>query len=82
LARLCDVPFRTEPLTITSDEQQELRDISASRSLPAGDVFEARLILMLAAGRSYADIRRQLHTTAPTISHFGRNASWKAAFWD
>lgn len=68
------MPFRTEPLTLTSDEQQELRDISVSRSLPAGDVFKARLMLMLAAGRSYADIRRRLDTTAPTISH------WKKRF--
>ena len=72
--RLYDVPFRTEPLTITSDEQQELRNISVSRGLPAGDVFKARLILLLAAGRSYADIRRRLDTTAPTIYH------WKKRF--
>ena len=44
--------------------------MSLSRTLPAGDVLRARLILMLAEGRSYADIRQQLHTTAPTISRW------------
>jgi transposase len=48
--------------------------MSLSRSLPAGDVFKARLILMLASGRSYAEIRKRLQTTAPTISH------WKKRF--
>ncbi len=68
------MPFKAKPLTVTPDEQTELRQMSLSRNLPAGDVFKARLILMLAAGRSYADIRRRLQTTAPTISH------WKKRF--
>jgi transposase len=50
--------------------------MSLSRSLPASDVLKARLILMLAYGRSYADIRRRLETTSPTISH------WKKRFLD
>jgi transposase len=45
-----------------------------SRSLPAGDVFRARLILALANGMSYAEIKQHLHTTAPTISR------WKQRF--
>lgn len=57
---------------MTSDEQDELRQVSLSRSLPAGDVFKARIILMLATGRSYADIRQRLETTSPTISHWKR----------
>src|SRR5579859_795006 len=48
--------------------------MSISRSLPAGDVIRARMILMLAAGRSYVDIRERLQTTAPTISR------WKKRF--
>ena len=68
------MPFKSKALTLASDEQTELREMSLSRSLPAGDVFKARLILMLAAGRSYADIGRRLQTTAPTISH------WKKRF--
>ena len=42
--------------------------MSLSRSLPAGDVFRARLILMLAEGRSYTEVQQRLNTTAPTIS--------------
>lgn len=68
------MPFKARPLTLSADEEDELKQMSASRSLPAGDVFKARLILMLASGRSYADIRRCLTTTAPTISH------WKKRF--
>jgi len=42
--------------------------MSLSRLLPAGDVFRARVILMLAEGRSYAEVQKRLNTTAPTIS--------------
>ena len=45
-----------------------------SRSLPAGDVFRARLILALADGMTYEAIKGSLHTTAPTISR------WKQRF--
>lgn len=59
---------------MTKEEHEELRQVSLSRSLPAGDVFRARLILMLAEGRSYAEIQERLETTAPTI------ALWKSRF--
>lgn len=39
-----------------------------SRTLPAGDVFRARLILALADGMSYREIERKLGASAPTIS--------------
>lgn len=55
---------------LTDEQRNELRRISLSRSLPAGDVFRARLILMLAEGRSYAEIQQRLDTTAPTISRW------------
>jgi transposase len=45
-----------------------------SRGLAAGDVPRARMILMLAAGRSYAEIQDRLQTSAPTISR------WKKRF--
>jgi transposase len=48
--------------------------MSLSRSLPAGDVMRARMILMLGAGRSYTEIQERLQTTAPTISR------WKKRF--
>jgi hypothetical protein len=46
------MPFQGEPIVLTTEEEQELQQMCLSRSLPAGDVFRARLILMLAAGRS------------------------------
>jgi transposase len=62
---------------LLSEEQRvELSSIAQSRSLPAGYVFRARLILMLAEGASFNTIKRQLRTTAPTISR------WKARFLD
>ena len=62
------MPFRAEPIGLSEYEQQELQRMSLSRSLPAGDVFRARLILMLADGRSYTEVQKRLNTTAPTIS--------------
>ena len=44
--------------------------MTLSRTLPAGDVFRARLILMLAERRSYREIQERLETTAPTISRW------------
>jgi transposase len=68
------MPFRGESVVLTAEEQQELQQMCLSRSLPAGDVFRARLILMLGEGRSYVEIRDRLDTTAPTIS------LWKKRF--
>ena len=45
---------------------------SQSRSLPAGDVFRARLILALADGKTYAAVQREMRTTARTISRWKR----------
>lgn len=68
------MPFRAKPVTLTTEEHDELKQISVARGLPAGDVLRARMMLMLAAGRSYADIQERLDTTAPTISR------WKKRF--
>ena len=48
--------------------------MAQSRSLPAGDVFRARLILLLAEGVPYRTIQERLNTTAPTI------VRWKGRF--
>src|ERR1700758_4142630 len=61
-------------VSLTSNQRLELSSIAHSRSLPAGYVFRARLILMLAEGAPYSTIKRQLGTTAPTISR------WKVRF--
>ena len=61
-------------LTLTDEQRNELRTWAASRTLPAGDVFRARLILALSDGQSYSQIKTTLQTTAPTISR------WKQRF--
>jgi transposase len=68
------VPFEARPVELSVEERNELRQMSVSRTLPAGDVIRARMILMLAAGRSYIEIQERLQTTAPTISR------WKKRF--
>ena len=61
-------------VVLSEDQQLELSRIAQSRSLPAGYVFRARLILMLAEGASFSTIKQRLGTTAPTISR------WKQRF--
>jgi len=64
----------TPNLTLSQTQRAELTEIAQSRSLPAGYVFRAKLILLLAEGVSYDQIKRRLQTTAPTISR------WKQRF--
>ncbi len=59
---------------MTEDQREELRMWAHSRTLPAGDVFRAKLILSLADGMTYEQIVKALGTTKPTI------ARWKARF--
>lgn len=65
-----------ELLTLTDEQREELTRWSQSRTLPAGDVFRARLILALANGKTYSEIERELGTSRPTI------ARWKQRFED
>ena len=55
---------------MTADERAELEQMTQSRTLPAGDVFRARLVLLLADGLPYRTIQERLDTTAPTISRW------------
>jgi transposase len=57
-----------ELFEVTSEEREELERWAQSRSLPAGDVFRARLILALADGWSYREIERRYGASAPTVS--------------
>lgn len=59
---------------LTPAQQRELGSIAQSRALPAGYVFRAKLILLLAQGSSFNAIKRRLQTTAPTIIR------WKQRF--
>lgn len=43
------LPFVAEPLPLLEQQRADLNEIAQSRSLPAGIVFRAKLILMLAA---------------------------------
>src|ERR1700722_6017430 len=61
-------------MSLSSNQRSELSSIAQSRSLPAGYVFRARLILMLAQGASFNTIKRRLQTSAPTIIR------WKQRF--
>jgi transposase len=61
-------------LIVSQDERDELMCWSQSRTLPAGDVFRARVILALADGVSYREIESHLHTSSPTI------ARWRKRF--
>src|SRR5215472_6324000 len=61
-------------VSLTHDQRWELSSIAQSRSLPAGYVFRAKLILMLAEGASFTTIKRRLQTSAPTIIR------WKQRF--
>src|SRR5215469_5772506 len=68
------MPFGSEPIVLNAEERAELQQMTQSRTLPAGDVFRARLILLLADGMPYRSIEKRLDTTAPTI------ARWKNHF--
>jgi len=64
----------TTEVLLSEEQHKELSSIAQSRSLPAGYVFRARLILMLAEGATFSTIQKQLRTTAPTIIR------WKSRF--
>jgi transposase len=74
LIRLVIMGRNQAVLTITEEQRSELSKWAGSRTLPAGDVFRARLILALADGQTYGQIMSNLQTTAPTISR------WKQRF--
>src|SRR5215472_16046135 len=58
------MPFTAEAITLTSEERAELEQMTQSRTLPAGDVFRARLVLLLAEGLPYRSIQQRLDTSA------------------
>src|ERR1700723_546227 len=66
--------MREGEFRLTSSERTELRDRLRSRTLPAEDVRRARLILLLAPGKSYFAIRQVLGCNPNYISR------WKGRF--
>src|SRR6202011_4583312 len=61
-------------LRLTPSERTELRDRMRSRTLPAEDVRRARLIVLLAQGKSYLAIRQVLGCNPNYVSR------WKGRF--
>src|SRR5664279_5955702 len=59
-------------LVLSTIERGELTRWAQSRSLPAGEVFRARLVLALADGFSYRQIEKRLHTSSPTIARWAQ----------
>jgi len=68
------MPFRAAGMVVSEEERQELQQMAQSRSLAAGDVMRARMMLLLSEGVPYRKIQEVLDTTAPTISR------WKERF--
>src|SRR5215831_15590637 len=66
--------MREHVLALTPPERRELKKRLRSRILPAEDVRRARLILMVAGGDSYSQIRQTLGCNRSYISH------WKQRF--
>jgi transposase len=59
---------------LSKEQRDELLRFGQSRTLSAGDVFRARLMLALAEGKTWSQIALELHTSRPTI------ARWKRRF--
>jgi hypothetical protein len=53
---------------LTQEHREELTRWAQSRTLPAADVFRARLVLALADGKSWSHIEIELNTSRPTIA--------------
>src|SRR5437660_3532951 len=68
------MPFAGEAITLTADERLELEQMTQSRTLPAGDVFRARVILMRSEEQTYEMQSRGLVVCGPPL------ASWKERF--
>jgi hypothetical protein len=58
-------------LQVSDEQRSELEKWAASRTLPAGDVFRARLILALADGQTYS----QIITTLQPVRRRSRDGS-------
>jgi transposase len=63
-----------ELLQMSAEQREELERWAQSRTLPAGYVFRARIVLALADGLSYREIERKLGASSATVS------LWKGRF--
>jgi transposase len=60
------------PLSLTTDEQTQLRSLASSRTLPHSLVARAKLVLWSAQGQSNSDIAQRLHWTKATVGKWRR----------
>jgi len=59
-------------ITLTSKQRLQLRNLAESEGLSKRLGFRARIILELADGASFRDVKQHLRTSAPTICHWQR----------
>src|SRR6267154_1844900 len=59
-------------LVLTSEQREQLEGLASSRSLPAGLVMRARIILLSASGKTNLQIARQLELTNATVGKWRR----------
>jgi Homeodomain-like domain-containing protein len=59
-------------LVLNMQQREQLEGLASSRSLPAGLVTRARIVLMSAAGSNNQEIARQLRTTKATVGKWRR----------
>jgi putative transposase len=59
-------------LILTAEQEEQLKGMSASRSLPAGLVMRARIILMSAGGESNLAIATRLRLSQATVGQWRR----------
>jgi hypothetical protein len=62
-------------IELRAEEREELTRWSKSRTLPAGDVLKARLILAMADGKSCSTVEAELNTSRPTVGGSARGTS-------
>jgi putative transposase len=60
------------PLILSPEESEQLRAVSASRSLPYGLVLRAKIILLSASGMSNQAIAARLDLSPVTVGHWRR----------
>jgi len=54
-------------LVLTPEQREQLESLASSRSLPAGLVMRARIILLSASGKTNLQIARQMGLTNATV---------------
>ena len=62
----------TFPITLSADERAQLKTLTASRTLPAGLVRRARVILLSADGETNQDIAARVDLTPAMVGHWRR----------